>query len=454
MTLYSILNMMFVIGAFGVHKASRKVADSSEKRKQWIKFLTYLVLVFGQVFLISKSAYAWFVVVVIFGGFYELINIRKSIKTFVVALFLYGIFAFGYWTFFSLTAIEWQQFLFVIVITFDGYSQISGQLFGRTKVFPKTSPNKTLEGMVGGCASVIVTSIILSQMLQIELRQALVSGLLIGLFSIAGDFLASFYKRQSGVKDFGKTIPGHGGILDRFDSLIVAASALYLMRLTPWSDAESWNCIAYILVFLLLFFVAEIGYRTFKVKAEITRKFVHIFSGLTCLTFPFFLDSWISVLGLCFSFIFLLIVSKKYNLLPSINAIDRKSSGSILFPVSIFGCFLLFYKNQDYLEFYLPVLILAICDPLAALAGKRWSYGKYKIGNDFKTIVGSAAFLASCFAVLMLSVCFPDGNFSIDAITKCVAIAIVATLVEAFSKNGYDNVSIPLSVIAVMQLFG
>lgn len=125
--------------------------------------------------------------------------------------------------------------------------------------------------------------------------------------------------------------------------------------------------------YLLLFTLGELLYYCFKIKAEITRKIVHIGTGLLALSFPLLLANHWCVLVLCTLFAGILIVSLRFDLLRSINAIDRQSIGSLAYPVSVYGCYLTYhlYDNR-YVYYYLPILILAICDPIAGLIGRRW----------------------------------------------------------------------------------
>ena len=204
------------------------------------------------------------------------------------------------------------------------------------------------------------------------------------------------------------------------------------------------NTIILALSFLLLFGIAEILYHKFKVKAEITRKFVHVVTGLLTLLFPLMLSNRWMVLFLCASFAIILIASLRFNLLKSINAIDRESVGSICYPVSVFACYLAFeYAGNDYRYYYLPILVLALCDPLAALAGKKWPLGKFKIGSGHKTIVGSSVFLLSAFVLALLLQ---------QAIFTAAIIAIASMITEALSSRGLDNLTIPASVLAVLVI--
>jgi len=206
--------------------------------------------------------------------------------------------------------------------------------------------------------------------------------------------------------------------------------------------------------FLGLFGLSELIHRTISTKVELTRKLVHFGTGVLTLLFPVFLTSSWSVLLLCGSFAVILLISLKYGFLPSINAIDRKSHGSILYPVAVYSSFLLYeYHNNDLMFFYAPILILAISDPMAALFGKRWSYGKFTIGKDTKTLVGCAAFIGSAFLVLVgLSLLFGQ-QLSFNLGYQLLLVAIGAAFIEAISGKGTDNLTIPLSVVALLSLF-
>ncbi len=207
------------------------------------------------------------------------------------------------------------------------------------------------------------------------------------------------------------------------------------------------------LCFLALFGLAEWLYHKAKVKAELTRKLVHFGTGFLTLLFPVLLSNHWFVLLLCSSFALILIGSLQYKLLPSINAIDRPSHGSLLYPISVYGCYLA-YVFYDYklVLFYLPVLTLAVCDPLAALFGKRFPYGKYKIGISNKTMVGSAAFFISSF-ILTWCIAFylhPHGLQASAVLTLACTISCLATISEALSGRGLDNLTIPMCVLGIL----
>lgn len=120
--------------------------------------------------------------------------------------------------------------LFLLVLTqFNDVCQyVWGKQFGRHKIIPKVSPNKTVEGFLGGLLSVTLAAGILAPLLTpLNVGYGLVAGLLIGVAGFIGDVVISSVKRDLQIKDSGTLIPGHGGILDRLDSLIYTAPLFF-----------------------------------------------------------------------------------------------------------------------------------------------------------------------------------------------------------------------------------
>jgi len=129
---------------------------------------------------------------------------------------------------------------FVLAFVPDSGAYFAGRFFGRHKLAPVISPKKTVEGAVGGLLTGMVCMVLYCLVLQLAFRfevnylYALVYGLLGSLGAIFGDLCFSVIKRQTGIKDYGNLFPGHGGILDRFDSMmIVAPLTEILLELLP-----------------------------------------------------------------------------------------------------------------------------------------------------------------------------------------------------------------------------
>jgi len=118
---------------------------------------------------------------------------------------------------------------FAMVIFADTGAYYTGRLIGRHKLAPRVSPGKTIEGAVGGLIAAIAVGP-LSRLLffhEIPIVHALVLGALIGVIGPIGDLAESMLKRGAGVKDSGTLLPGHGGVLDRVDSILFCAPLLY-----------------------------------------------------------------------------------------------------------------------------------------------------------------------------------------------------------------------------------
>ncbi|HEY1527119.1 MAG TPA: phosphatidate cytidylyltransferase [Candidatus Angelobacter sp.] len=123
-------------------------------------------------------------------------------------------------------------FLVIVVQISDVFQYVWGKLLGKRKIAPAISPNKTWEGFIGGVATAVALGTGLWWMTPFSPWQALLLSLAIALMGFAGGLTMSAIKRDRGVKDFGSTIEGHGGILDRMDSICFSAPLFF--HLTRW----------------------------------------------------------------------------------------------------------------------------------------------------------------------------------------------------------------------------
>ena len=127
---------------------------------------------------------------------------------------------------------------FVVAFLSDTGAYFSGRFFGKRKLAPVISPKKTVEGLVGGVITAILGVVIYALILKgsfdfrVNWIYVPVYGLLGSLGAVFGDLCFSVIKRQTGIKDYGNLIPGHGGIFDRFDSMVVVAPLVELLLLT------------------------------------------------------------------------------------------------------------------------------------------------------------------------------------------------------------------------------
>ena len=129
----------------------------------------------------------------------------------------------------------WILFLLAVIMVGDAAAYYTGRALGRRRLAPRLSPKKTVEGLAGGLAGSGLAALVVAHLFfpAEPLPRVLALGLALSALGVAGDLFESFLKRTAGVKDTSSLIPGHGGILDRLDSLLFAAPALYLyLRMT------------------------------------------------------------------------------------------------------------------------------------------------------------------------------------------------------------------------------
>jgi len=177
--------------------------------------------------LIAVGACWWAVVLVLLATYHRGVGQRRGWhRLLTVAAFLTLLPA---WVAVAgLHAEGWQWILFVvgIVAVADTGAYFSGRAFGRHKLAPELSPGKTREGVLGGLAGVALWAVFGAWWLNLEPGiwvYFIGLSLVVALISVAGDLFESLIKREAGAKDSGSILPGHGGILDRIDSLTAAA---------------------------------------------------------------------------------------------------------------------------------------------------------------------------------------------------------------------------------------
>lgn len=132
---------------------------------------------------------------------------------------------------FHITYLDNTKYIWLIFITAwgtDTFAYIFGNLFGKKKLCPKLSPNKTVEGSLGGILGSLILSIIFAKYFELgPIWKIIILSIIASIMAQLGDLTASRIKRVTGIKDYGYIMPGHGGILDRFDSILFTAPIVY-----------------------------------------------------------------------------------------------------------------------------------------------------------------------------------------------------------------------------------
>ena len=220
----TILAIISLIGAIIIFRKNRNP-------EIWIKYWVYLLLIAFNISIIHYQSGHYYVLAAIISAlsFYEILKVAKTLRLRTQLSFLY-LPIFGLFIFMSHKAnTSFLLHAYFITAVFDGFSQITGQLLGKLRPF-QISPNKTAEGVIGGFLAALISTYILLDGHR-STAEVTILVLLVSFVALLGDLLASFVKRKCAVKDFSNIIPGHGGILDRFDSWVVSGIAYFFLKI-------------------------------------------------------------------------------------------------------------------------------------------------------------------------------------------------------------------------------
>lgn len=243
---------IFVISLIAMYEFYRSVENAGFKPVKGIGYLSCLPILLmgfdGQIRIIEKYidpfksinyfSMGLFLVILVLFAFIIFLNKRYNIIDISITAFgaLYVSFLFS---FIVLTRNLEGGFFFMWLIFIgawatDTFAYFSGVLFGKRKLLPSVSPKKTVEGSIGGILGCISITVLYGVFLVnnnyvsgMYLKDFIAIGIMNAIISQIGDLAASSIKRHVNVKDYGNLIPGHGGILDRFDSILFIAPVVY-----------------------------------------------------------------------------------------------------------------------------------------------------------------------------------------------------------------------------------
>lgn len=224
----------FIIGAMGIREFYKGFEAMSVKPAYWVANVSILALYGINLFLPNDHRFymLWFFVVVVMSLLY-LFKIEERQLT-DATVTITGVFYVIFFSF-HVTLVEqipeYGTLVWLIFLTAFGtdiMAYFTGYLFGKHKLCPKISPKKTIEGSIGGILGSVILCGLFGYFVEPRLLlHCLIIGVLGGIISQFGDLTASIFKRKMGIKDYGNLIPGHGGILDRFDSVLFTAPMIY-----------------------------------------------------------------------------------------------------------------------------------------------------------------------------------------------------------------------------------
>ncbi|MEG2199181.1 MAG: phosphatidate cytidylyltransferase [Anaerovorax sp.] len=224
----------FIIGTMGVREFYRSFETTGVKPCHLVANVSILVLYFINLFFRDQYELymLWFFMVVLLSMLYLFkIEERQLIDAMATITGIFYVVFFSFHVTLVEQVPEYGILVWLIFLTAFGtdiMAYFTGYLLGKHKLCPKISPKKTIEGSIGG----ILGSVILCGAFGYFFANALmihcvIMGILGGVISQLGDLTASIFKRKIGIKDYGNLIPGHGGILDRFDSVLFTAPLVY-----------------------------------------------------------------------------------------------------------------------------------------------------------------------------------------------------------------------------------
>lgn len=223
--------MLSFLGLYEFYKALK------EKEFNPINLVGYLLLIIY--YLIGHNFESLMYIVILATFFLLMIPIINLKYTFIdVAVTMLGFLYVGiFFSFIYLVSTKTGGNFYVWLIFIgswmtDTAAYYAGRLFGKTKLCPKVSPKKTIEGSLGGLVGATIFCglygiFVRYHIADIPLYHFFIIGAICGVFSQFGDLVASSVKRYVGIKDYSKLIPGHGGILDRFDSILFSGVVVF-----------------------------------------------------------------------------------------------------------------------------------------------------------------------------------------------------------------------------------
>jgi len=200
--------------------------------------------------------------------------------------------------------------------------------------------------------------------------------------------------------------------------------------------------------FALILLLAEIWTRLLNPKPEVTRKFVHLFGGMVCLTFPFLIESILVVLILAVTMSALFTCASIYGFLPCLHRVKRKSLGSEYYPLAIFIVFCMSF-GKPWL-YVVSILVLAVSDAFAALIGSRYGQIHYEVEDKTKSLEGSAVFALTAFPAIYLPMLLMTDLPGTTCFFSALLVAGLVTGFEAIALSGTDNIFVPVAVCAIL----
>lgn len=229
---YLLFLSLLVVALIGIHEF---YIAFKEKNINPIRFLGYIITIFilSDFYFAKGQQHTLFLLVASTALIGIILLMKKKYNIIDGAITLFGIMyvsiLLGHIILISNSdnsAYVWL--VFITAWASDTFAYFAGNFFGKRKLCPNISPKKTVEGAIGGILGTMISSGIFGYLVIGEnIIAIIIIGFVGSILSMVGDLTASIIKRHIGIKDYGNLIPGHGGILDRFDSILFTAPVVY-----------------------------------------------------------------------------------------------------------------------------------------------------------------------------------------------------------------------------------
>lgn len=202
--------------------------------------------------------------------------------------------------------------------------------------------------------------------------------------------------------------------------------------------------------------LAEVLKRTTSLPTELTRKFAHIGSGMAVLLIPAFISSSWTVLLLAVGFAGLMFGTHVTGLLQGVHGVGRGVGGVLWYPVTAWLTYFLVFdvREGEYLEYAIPILVLACADAMGAVVGKRWGRHKYEVvPGHFRSLEGSAAFFVVSLICISVPLAVGMGVDPLRALAVGLLVSALSTAYESVSVHGLDNLLVPFGTLLFLDRY-
>lgn len=222
-----------ICSLIGVHEFCNALGENSSKSTKILLFLASII----QIFAMYKNytditIVLTFTIIFIQGALVVFEKISPINAALSIFTFFYVAVSISYVYVISASYAKFFPYIFILSMVTDTFAYFSGVFFGKHKLSPNLSPKKTIEGSVGGILFCVGASFLYALVFHKEFLAFVIPFAFLGsIISQIGDIFASAFKRAMNIKDYGNLIPGHGGILDRADSVIFTTSFVYVTAL-------------------------------------------------------------------------------------------------------------------------------------------------------------------------------------------------------------------------------